>query len=244
MAWSMFNRRSLMALAAAALFVAGPATADSKQTFKIDLNELMNETQIMSGDPNRMAMVWWIPSEFWQASMGEDPTVAQRDIDQIVETLRGYTVVAAVDGTLGPFGGVDYRSETDVRSTIQLRDVHGHTHRPLGDDKVKADARNLLQMMKPAIANILGPMGENLHFFFFPANGETEKPIVQPKQRGNFSVVLGHEELQWRLPLGSILPKHSCPKCTEKLSGAFSFCPWDGASLSATVRVTDPVVPE
>ncbi|MHC5113300.1 MAG: hypothetical protein ACYTGP_02585 [Planctomycetota bacterium] len=240
---SVFNRRSLMALAAA-VFVAGPVTAGAPSSFKIDLNELMNETQIMSDDPSRMAMVWWIPSEFWYASMGDDPTVSKRDIDQIVQTLGDYTVVAAVDGTLGPFGGVSYRSESEVRESIQLHDIAGRTHRPLGDDQVKGDARNLLQMMKPAIANILGPMGENLHFFFFPAKGQDQKPLVQPKQRGSFSVVLGTEQMQWRLPLGSVLPKHHCPKCRDKLSGAFSFCPWDGASLNATVGITGSVVPE
>jgi len=242
MAWSVFNRRSFAAMAVA-VFVAGPAFA-GKPSYKIDLNELMNETQIMSDDPNRMAMVWWIPPEFWHASMGDDPTVSRSDVDQIVDTLSDYTVIAAVDGNLGPFGGVTYRSESEVRESIQLHDVRGRTHRPLTDDQVNGDARNLLRMMKPAIANILGPMGENLHFYFFPANDEQHKPLIEVKQRGRFSVVLGAEQLQWRLPLGSVLPKHHCPKCRERLSGAFSFCPWDGSSLGATAGVMNSAVPE
>jgi len=86
-------------------------------------------------------------------------------------------------------------------------------------------------MIKPVIVNTLGPLGQNMHFFLFPAKNKSGRNIADAKKGGVFSVRLGEREFKWRLPLGSLLPPKICPRCGEKLSGAYKYCPYDGTPL-------------
>jgi len=85
--------------------------------------------------------------------------------------------------------------------------------------------------MKPIFVNMLGPMGQNMCFFLFPAESADGRRIAEAKKEGAFSVKLGEREFRWRLPLGSLLAPKMCPKCKEKCSGAWNFCPWCGTRL-------------
>ena len=51
-------------------------------------------------------------------------------------------------------------------------------------------------------------------------------------QEGSFTVKMMDETYNWRLPLGSLLPKKVCRTCGESLNGAWKFCPWDGTKLT------------
>jgi len=83
---------------------------------------------------------------------------------------------------------------------------------------------------------MLGPTGQNTHFFLFPAKNEKGQKIAEAKKEGTFSVELNEREFSWRLPLSSLLPPKICPTCGEKLSGAYKFCPWDGSKLPETKK--------
>jgi len=53
-------------------------------------------------------------------------------------------------------------------------------------------------------------------------------------QEGGFSVDLEGKAYTWRLPLGALLTRKTCPVDGEKLSGAWKFCPWHGKTLEAS----------
>lgn len=74
-------------------------------------------------------------------------------------------------------------------------------------------------------------MGQNLLVFLFPAVGKDNQKIADAKKAGSFAVNIGKLEYKWRLPLGSVVPPKICPKCGEKLSGAYTYCPYDGTKL-------------
>jgi len=205
--------------------------AAQSQGTKIDINELIHETQKMSQKVDEMALIWWIPEEHWQASFAQDPTMTKSQAEQFLKALRPYVLVAVIDGKMGPFAGVTYKSEADIRASLQLKDSQGTFYRPLSQDKIDADARNFLSIMKPILANMLGPLGQNMHFFVFPAKNSKGQKIADAKKQGFFSVKLGQNEFRWRLPLGSLLPPKMCTKCAEKCSGAWNFCPWCGSKL-------------
>ena len=201
---------------------------------KVSLDAVLTETQKMSDKADEMTLVWWIPEEFWRVSFAQDPTVTEAEAEEFVKVLRPYTLIVAVDGTIGQFGGVTYESEADIRASIQIRNNQGTLYSPLGEDKIDADTNNFLSMMKPLFADMLGPMGQNMHIFLFPAKSNKGQQIADAKKEGAFSVELGERIFRWRLPLGSILPLKVCPICGEKLSGAYKFCPWDGTKLPET----------
>jgi len=196
---------------------------------KIDLQALTQETQKMSQEVNEITFVWWIPEEFWRISF--DPTMTEAQTDEFIKVLRPYTFIAVVVGKVGPFGGITYRSESSIRADIQIKDSQGIRYRPLGEDKIDADAKDFLSMAKSILANMGGSMGENLCVILFPARKKEGQRIADAKGEGSLSVKLGEKEFRWRLPLGSLLPPKICPTCKEKLSGAYKFCPWDGTKL-------------
>ena len=204
---------------------------EEESEFKVDIKALMNDTQKMTQNVNKMVMIWWTPKEFWEISFSQNPLVPEEQIEEILEVFRPYTIIAVVDGEIGTFAGMTFKSEADIRSSIFIRDIQGTLYPPLSDDKIDMNTTNFLLMLKPLLGSMLGPIGQNCHFFLFPSENNEGQRIAEAKSEGAFSVILDEKEFRWRLPLGSILPPKICPSCGEKLSGAYKYCPWDGTKL-------------
>lgn len=209
-----------------ALLSLGTASAPGQQ-HSVNVTDLMLDTQKETPNLDRITTVWWLPGAYWTATLGEE------EAQEILEVLDPYEIFGVVDGPIGPFGGVDFRSREAISAELELIDEDGAVHQPLGEEDVDPDAISLLSMMRPAIGNLLGPMGQNLHFFIFPGQKDG-RPVLDPKEEGSFRVVVGDEEFHWRLPLGSLLPPRYCPVDGEELSGAWNYCPWHGAELELT----------
>ncbi len=197
-----------------------------------ELNSLIQETQKKSDRPGEMSFVWWIPQEYWQLSFSQNPTVTPEQAQKVLEVFRPYTIVAVVDGKASSMAGVTYRGEAEVHSSIKLKDKMGNIYLPLSDSEVSVDTKSFLGAMKPVLASVLGPMGQNMYFFVFSAQDKSGADIANAKQQGAFSVQLdGGREFKWNLPLSSLIPLKTCPTCNQKLNGAYKFCPWDGTKL-------------
>jgi len=89
-----------------------------------------------------------------------------------------------------------------------------------------------------------GAGGESTHFYLFRARDEAGREIANARGEGRFSVVVGEMEFAWELPVAAFLPRKVCPDCGRKLSGAFDFCPYDGAELGRQEAETLREVPE
>ena len=215
-----------------ALLICGWMSVSVAQGRKVDINALVQETQKMSDTSGEMTLIWWIPEEFWRASFEQDPNMTAAQTEQFIQVLRPYMLIVAVDGNIGTLGGVTYKSETTIRDSIQVIDGQGTRYRPLSSENIDADTKNFLSMMKPIFVNMLGPIGQNMHFFLFPAKNTMGRNIAVAKSEGAFSVKLDTRLFKWRLPLGSILQAKICPVDGEKLSGAWKFCPWHGVELT------------
>ena len=70
-----------------------------------------------------------------------------------------------------------------------------------------------------------------MHLYLFPAKNKADKPIMEAKKDGAFTIGLADESFNWKLPLGSLLPPKVCPVDGEELNGAWKFCPWHGEAL-------------
>jgi len=197
----------------------------------IDINTFSQEIQKNSTQAGEMTTLLWFPEEYWQLALSQSPNASAIQAEEFMKVLRPYTVVAVIEGNVGTYGTVTYKTEPDIRSRIQLVDSQGNTYSPYSDEGVNAEAKGLLAIMKMGITNSMGPKGQNMYFFFFPAQGKNGQNIAQAKQQGFFSVKLGDREFRWELPLNSVLPSKVCPTCKKKLSGSYKFCPWDGTKL-------------
>jgi len=221
-----FTRMTLSSLIAVTLLSAGSAPAAD-----IDLVALTQETQKMSQKPDEMTFVWWIPEEYWAASFAQTPGMTPTQVEEFLKVIRPYTMLAVADGTMGTFGGVTYRSEDWIRANTRLIDSRAKSYSPRSSDDVDADTKNMLQMIKPILVNMLGPMGQNLHFLLFPAKTEAGARIAPAKEKMQFKVKLGDKEFNWRLPLDALVPAKVCGQCGQECKGSWSFCAWCGKRL-------------
>lgn len=210
-------------------FLSIPAHSNVREN--IDLRALIKETQKMAQEPDKMTLAWWIPEQFWQASLEQNPNITKEQTDQILKTIRPYIMITVVDGQVGAFGGVTYKSAETVRNSVKLKDTQGRSYAPLNESEIDADTKNMLQMLKPVMVNMLGQMGENMHFILFQRKDKDGKPIADATKKGSFKVIVGSKEFEYRLPLGSVLPPKYDPETGEKFPGNYNYNPFTGRKL-------------
>lgn len=216
------------------------ASSDSERDI---VDDLLKETQKSVTANHRIGIVWWIPTEFWEASTMRQGTSSER-AHEMFASLREYTIVCVAVGKLG-VGNINWYPEADLRANTTLRDSAGINYKPIPE--VSNDAQGLLSIMKPVLANILGPMGQSLQFLMFPAKTQAGNFLADPRRSGNFSVVisdlLGPKEssFDWRLPLTSLSPPRFCPVGHERVQADWKFCPWHGVALPDAAAAAAPL---
>ena len=203
------------------------------QDFKVSVNKLTEETQQLSESPDNLKLVWWIPVEFWKAVFAEDESVPKEQADEIIEVFSQYTAMAILDGKIGPFGDVDYKSKDEIYNNLVLVDKKNVSYIPLVESEIDSRTQSILSFMKPVLGNMLGKLGDNMHFFLFQKKDNPLEPIIHPKLEETFSVKLSGEEFQWKLPLGSLLKPKICPVDGVKMNGSWRYCPYHGKELKS-----------
>jgi hypothetical protein len=207
------------------------STSLNSQDYKVSLDGFINELQKSSGNTDKIVLVWWIPTKYWEVVLGEDPSITIDQIQEITYLVDQYTMVGVVDGDIGYFGGVTYTHADSIRNHLVLTDEDGRSYSPIANELVDADTKLLLEMMQPVLANMLGEMGNNFNFYLFPRVESIEKKLADPKADGKFDIQLFEEAFTWRLPLGSLLAPKMCPVDNEEHSGNWKFCPFHGKRL-------------
>jgi len=222
-------------------FLATPWILRAQQTAAADLadsrlDDIIKETQLTVGGKDTAGLVWWLPTEFWEQSaiqQGNSPEQARTTF----APMRNYTMIIVAVGKIG-LGNINWHSENEIRSNTTLRDSDGQAYQPLKE--ISPDAQGIASIVKPVLANILGPTGQNLQILFFPAKTAKGKSIADPTRAGSFSVLLSNltsqkeSEFAWRLPLSSLSPPKFCPMGKERVEASWKFCPWHGNRLDET----------
>src|SRR5215467_4966411 len=57
---------------------------------KLDVRDLVRETQKSSQEPGEVTLVWWLPEQFWRASLQQSPNVPPEQVDEFLKTVRPY----------------------------------------------------------------------------------------------------------------------------------------------------------
>ena len=94
----------------------------------VDQTAFVQECQKMTNAPDKMVLVWWLPNETWLVQASGDPSFTDADAQDIIEVLNPYIIVAAINGKIGKFGGVNYINETTIRNSVKLIDSSGKSY--------------------------------------------------------------------------------------------------------------------
>jgi hypothetical protein len=211
------------------LIIVGLQPALAEDTQKV--TSLIKETQKLTTDVDTLVLAWWIPNQYWEESLKNNPRITDAQKEDLRNALQDYTVVCVVDAKKGGLAVFNFTPAEDIIKTAKLTDPDGETLTPLADSDLTPAAQNHLSMMKPVFANLLGKLGQNSVFVVFPSKDSNGKMVADPLGEGRLSFVENGHSFSWRLPLASLLPEKICPKCQEHLPGSYHFCPYDGAKL-------------
>jgi len=190
----------------------------------------------MSSDPGVIAIVQWIPKEWWRLTL-ERAGVPDERIKEVLELFDPYMTFIMVHGRISSSGLPAFTSKSLLQQHVFLEDNTGQLYKPIDEEDIESGVRNAIITIKPIFSNMLGRMGDNMHFFLFPSQGKSKGKSYEAAREGAFSIRFkgvpeaGDQIFQWILPLSSLVPAKICPKCKKEENGSWNYCPWCGSSL-------------
>ena len=194
-----------------------------------NVQELVNETQRISNVTSTMTMVWWIPQEFWEASLADNPKVTPSERAEILTALEDLQIVALLRGKVGIGGFTDVPPLDDMVAHARF-ELNGKEIVPLEPEKIGVGAQTVLAAMRPLLTGMLGQFGKGIQFVVYPSKQGNQR-LLDPKKPGSFDYTLFDQAFHWRLPLASLLPKKIDAKTKEEFPGNFDFNPYTGSKL-------------
>jgi hypothetical protein len=200
-----------------------------EKTYVPSLSKLIEQTQLSSDDDNKMSLVWWIPKEFWRAALTKDPSFTEDDIKEFQGKFKHYTILMVVDGIIGRFGNVVYSGAEKIRQNIEIYDDKFNVYKPLKEKEISSDLKSMFTIWKPMFASMLGDMGENINYFVFQNNYNTE--VMNASGDAQYKIKMMGEDYKFKLPIGVLFPPKTCSKCDGEFMGSYKFCPFDGNKL-------------
>lgn len=226
---------------ATCLFIAatGLATAaERKDPTEINPVDFTTETQQMSSEAAVLDMAWWIPAEFWEAVLRQDPSVPREQADAMLEVMRPYFVIVVVQADISPFGSFTFIPEPRIERGLDVTYIDERGNRSSLDvlETTNPDFELLLLQLGPILANAMGNLGENFNFYAFSATDKDGNRIASPFEPGRLSVSLGAREgaapteFEFEAPLDALFRPRMCPN-GKPAHISWNFCPWDGSRL-------------
>jgi hypothetical protein len=215
--------RLLMGLMAGLALTAGARAAD--------VREFIHETQQSATAAQQLTLAWWIPEEFWELSLANNPGVPPQTAQEIRSAFHDYQVFALLRASTGLQGLTGVATRADLLGNARLQ-IGDQVISPIDSDKVPGGVQVMLGAMRPMLASTLGQLGQSMELVVYPAIVDQHR-LLDPLKPGSFNFTLYDQTFHWRLPLASLLPKKVDPKSKEEFPGNYDYNPYTGGKLSA-----------
>lgn len=205
--------------------------AFSQSSKKIDMTEYVREIQIWDKQENNMSLAFWIPSSYWRIALEDSPQVTPELINQIETAFEDFMVVCALDLDINLDGTMTFTKEQDLRKSISILDSMGNDYFPLTNEQLSPEALSFSDAIRPMFAQMLGQMGQGMHFYFFKIKDSDGVNIINEYEKGRFTIKHSNREFKYSLPLVTLLPPKKCPIDSADMKGNWNFCPIHGVKL-------------
>lgn len=209
--------------------------AEQKAMKDVDIAALTSETQ-KATNAEGVHLAWWIPPEFWAASIEREQSMSDKQRKQMLEILNRYSMLAVVQAEVGPLGNFNYYDRATVTKGLSLELTTPKETRVLEPvAKVPPDLDPLLKVMTPLLESAMGRLGENLNFFVYDDRAKGQR-VISPYAPGAIKVTLKRkdgsamEPFVFELPLDSLYVARRCPN-GKPAHVSWVVCPWDGSKL-------------
>ncbi len=204
--------------------------SQEKDIRDVSIDGMLNETQFSSDNPKMMEFVWWLPREFWEASYAQDPTSSEADYEELNKMFQDFELFGIIQGEIGHFGGITYYTKDTILKNLNIQ-YKGENLMVVSEEEISADFLNFLMIMQPMLGNMLGQMGNNIHFVLLKSIRGNEVLPINPLKSDELTIKLGDFEKVIDLPLSSLLMEKKCPEDEKLYSGKWTYCPIHGKKL-------------
>jgi hypothetical protein len=209
---------------------AATETVPVPEAATVDQGALIRDLTLTRNVDGKLTVSIWMPDEFWRIALKSSGRMTDKGIADYIAIMHPYILVALMDAQRGITAFRYTDTDTLVNETT-IEDSHGSTYRPLAPDSVSEDIRNLIQSMRPLLANMMGAMGQHMEFLVFPNIDNGGHLIADPMSDGSLTLHVGVATMRYRLPIGSMLPLAIDPKTGESFPGSYHFNPYTGGKL-------------
>jgi hypothetical protein len=194
----------------------------------VNLQDLMLDCMKTNSNGLNNQIVVWMPYNFWEYS-GEKLKIDPKNIQEIISQINEYSIFFVVDYTSSK-SGTTYRTDNEIRKTIQLIDSANTKMRLLEDNDIPLNVKQWFQKFKPMFSQMFGNFGSGMNMFIFKSPS-TEKQVIDIKAKNHFSLSWDSVKLTWTLPMPSVLPLQYCPVDQEQMKGNWMYCPIHGVKI-------------
>ena len=212
------------------LLVTSVTIGQNKEHKDVNVDDFMVDTQYTKDGADDFVMIWWMPFEFWSISSAQDPDSSEEEIAILEEMLEGYELFAITKGKIGYFGGITYEPIETLRGKFSVN-YRGESLELVDKKDVNADLASFVSMISPMMSNMLGQMGENMHFVFMKENSKSQVLPISTTEKVDLILTLDDYVKKVDLPLNSMVMEKMCPEDEDLLSGKWNYCPLHGDAL-------------
>jgi hypothetical protein len=164
--------------------------------------ELYGRIIRMSMSVREVTMAFWLPEQFFRLVASTNPSANPSELETNLKTLRPYTLILAAAGRIQEGKEVQWYTEPEIRRNIRVKDNRGAPHEPQAQNALSPEAGALVDIFSAGMKLHALREGKSnppkFHCFAFQKDG---KAVVNPNDRGSFSVVLQGFEHRFETPL-------------------------------------------
>ena len=210
--------------------------SERKPIVDVDIGALTVETQKMAGDQSELDLVWWIPVEYWAATLRQSAGLPTAQMDDMINVLSQHSVLAVVQANISPFGSFSFVDKETIMDgmLVEMIDESNKVRTISHTEPSDPDMRLVLDQMKPMLSQAMGAMGQNFFFFPLPAFDEDGERSPSPYEKGRLRVTLQRGEtasvIEIEMPLDSLFVPRECPN-GKPAHVSWNYCPWGGEPL-------------
>ncbi|MFT5890874.1 MAG: hypothetical protein ACI9Y7_000972 [Dokdonia sp.] len=199
--------------------------AAQQKAEKVEVIDMVKDLILTKKVESNIKQVWWLPSEYWRFALADTPNIGEEVILDIESKLKGYSLFSVVNSDINPFDGFKIKDAvvTIVNNNAILT--------PIPDEEVPADIKELINLLRPTLASMVGQLGEQMIFYVFKNDLEDGTTAISPYNTGKLDVKVNGTGFIYRLPLQSMVEKKTCLEDQEQLNGNWEYCPWHGTKL-------------
>lgn len=229
----------LMVVLVISMLAGRAEAAEKRPVAEIDSDSLMVDTQVSprgQGD-DHVALVWWIPNEFWESVFARDDFTPEADKNAMLDAIEGVSMVAVVQADITPFGAFRFYSKREVEREMSLTfvDAEGGVT-PLKPMKnIGEELELVLGTFKPILGAAMGNLGQNMHFYVLDDRDKDNARLVDPYEKGRIDIQMSRRDdvkmkTEIEMPLNALFVPRKCPNGKDA-HVSWVFCPWTGERL-------------